>query len=633
MSPEIAGADQDQALDKIIIAVHGIGDQAAFDTIKSVAYRFFSYREEPAALPLGGFHNGISGADSTLLQAESCTGSRVMLAFTEAHWAPIPRRLAAEGHTLEETKRWAQTVVERFRRQYERRVGQQHRAAGQQDGKTLDRIRKMLFPPLSNDDFRRAKQVLLEMIEAIKVLERLMLVAEKAGLLKFRLGKLLTDYLGDVQVVTEFKQQRNEIISGFLNVLRSVHNAAPNAELYIVAHSEGSVISFLGLLEALRCDRGSDSEWVTKVRGYMTIGSPIDKHLLFWPELWKPFELSGDRGQAARQKAMRVPLDRSIQWKNYYDYGDPIGFRLARARDWLEANGWIAASANQAGQGRPSPAFDITDDAGFSRYWLPGKAHNDYWRDKEVFGHFIQNVVGIVPKSTAKRQLSSFSKPPRNNPVATLLSYFLPYSLVAVLSLVAVYVLRKGVHQFTSPDSEPESALHVLKTVGLNGMLLAGITVMAGIVRVTRQWRWRFTGAGLLAILAAPFWVFEWRTSFLHAYTGHWIEANITGNQFICGGLLFLLVIVAITAANRVSQKRPEWGLRPLLGVVGLPVGAVIAAHITTLVNSDRGPLWPLVLAAAGSVYLWWLALLLLGLAFIWHHYIRCDVTIGNSEG
>ena len=51
----------------------------------------------------------------------------------------------------------------------------------------------------------------------------------------------------------------------------------------------------------------------------MTIGSPIDKHLVLSPELF---------GEGA---PLQSP-DRPIDWRNYYDEGDPVGFALDDAR-------------------------------------------------------------------------------------------------------------------------------------------------------------------------------------------------------------------------------------------------------------------------------------------------------------
>ena len=345
-----------QKTTKFIVAVHGIGDPTQFGTIKSAAFRFFSYRAAAADIPLGSFHTvQLNDAPSLDIPIDS---PQTTLRFTEVYWAAVPRDLVKQGYTLEESKHWAQTVVERFRARYEREKG----APGSQT-------------KLTKDDFSKVKQILQEMIESIRILERLMMVAEKAGLFKFDLGKLLDDYVGDVQIVVDFQEERTEILDSFLKVMRAVTGSDPDAEIYIVAHSEGTVVSFLGLLKAMSSG-GPDAAWVKRVRGYMTIGSPLDKHLLLWPELLRPFEL--DKRPAADLKKTPIPTEERIQWKNYYDYGDPIGFNLKKIREWLARNRWAE-----------SFKFEDADDYNFSRYFLPGKAHTDYWQDKEVFGHFI----------------------------------------------------------------------------------------------------------------------------------------------------------------------------------------------------------------------------------------------------
>ena len=37
-------------------------------------------------------------------------------------------------------------------------------------------------------------------------------------------------------------------------------------------------------------------------------------------------------------------------------------------------------------------------------------------------------------------------------------------------------------------------------------------------------------------------------------------------------------------------------------------------------------PFWPVVLSAAAFLYLWWLAIILFDLTFVWHRYIRQGV-------
>src|SRR5262249_1887911 len=128
-----------------------------------------------------------------------------------------------------------------------------------------------------------------------------------------------------------------------------------NLEIHVIAHSEGTVITFLGLLRAL-CEKKTP-EWVKSVRGFMTIGSPINKHLILWPELW---------ADVLTAPANPPRKEDRIRWCNYSDYGDPIGFRLKKTREWLTDHGWDGF-------------FDFPDnqDIGFSRYPFPGKAHSD----------------------------------------------------------------------------------------------------------------------------------------------------------------------------------------------------------------------------------------------------------------
>ena len=81
-------------------------------------------------------------------------------------------------------------------------------------------------------------------------------------------------------------------------IVKRFHVEYPDVtpDIYIVAHSEGTVVSFLGLLQALSCPASAtptirarsqtSTDWIQYVRGFMTIGSPIDKHIVLWPSIW-----------------------------------------------------------------------------------------------------------------------------------------------------------------------------------------------------------------------------------------------------------------------------------------------------------------------------------------------------------
>jgi hypothetical protein len=302
---------------------------------------FCSFYNQPAGIPLENFH---TGRTTFSLPDPYPREPFARFAFAEVYWAKIPRTVVDDKHTLEESKKWARTIVERLRLRWQLK--------GRKGG-------------CHERDFRLVKQVLSEMIQTIPVLDRVCFLGERAGLFSFDLRKLLEDYLGDVQIVTEFESGRVEILDAFRDLMQDAHKTFPAAEIYVIAHSEGTVVSFLAFLNAFREE--PEPDWVNSVRGLMTLGSPIDKHLVLWPELFG-------------EGPPRHTPDQKIDWRNYYDRGDPIGFALDDARAWLKMHNWEGVFN-----------FPADHDYGFTRYPFPGKAHVDYWTDDAVFGHFIHN--------------------------------------------------------------------------------------------------------------------------------------------------------------------------------------------------------------------------------------------------
>ena len=116
---------------KILVAVHGIGDQIRCETIQAVAYQLCRYCGQPADIPLGRFNAGVGfntgkvtapgagapGLSAFLVKSPPDPKLPEGIGFAEIYWADIPRGPAADRYTLEETKRWARTVVERVRTQ------------------------------------------------------------------------------------------------------------------------------------------------------------------------------------------------------------------------------------------------------------------------------------------------------------------------------------------------------------------------------------------------------------------------------------------------------------------------------------------------------------------------------------
>src|SRR5258708_2189655 len=97
-------AAPDLAPMKIIVAVHGIGDQSAFETARSVADRFCAYMGLPVAIPLGWFHNAKTSFLGAYIPTSDLKWFPDGLGFTEVYWADVPRGLVTKGYTLEEAR-------------------------------------------------------------------------------------------------------------------------------------------------------------------------------------------------------------------------------------------------------------------------------------------------------------------------------------------------------------------------------------------------------------------------------------------------------------------------------------------------------------------------------------------------
>lgn len=642
---------------KLVIAIHGIGDQYRQATIQSVVTRFGYHFDFPAAVPLGSFYATPGKISAFTLKSPPIAPPDLAgIGFVEAYWADIPRRIQRRGYTIEESKAWARTIVERVRARYGPEVEGEFR--------------------FRRENFQLAAAVIEEMIDTIAVLGNLLFLAEKAGILKFDLDQLLTSYLGDVQVVADFANYRSRIVAQFGDVLGPVFNALaqegePGPEIYIVAHSEGTVIAFMALLQAM-CAPPTNAElpappprpaWIERVRGFMTIGSPIDKHIVLWPGIWDAVENPG-RGPAAGP----------IRWRNYYDYGDPVGFELETTRQWLRdpEHNWDAIGAFEF-RGRLDGVPQ--DDFGFSRYPLPGAAHVGYWSDPAVFGHFIQTVLGLKASAAVA---GDFSQPPPDRFWPKVTSYVVPYLLVFGSLYGGVYLLFKALRGFlkvverTAADDcllvqgvwralrclpglgdwkvTPVSPLLdvILNVTGIT-CLMTGITLAARIPRLTHAPFWRGAAAAFFVVFAGLYvlLVDAPRRSWLgfHAVTRDFHPAEAWGPTAV---MLGLALLTAAGAAVAGQARFPGWlqaarrGMRPLL-IPGVAVTAGVVMFRLLHAEKAAAPspwqvllggaapgremegdsLWPLLLGGAAFVYLWWIAALVFDLVFVWHRYIR----------
>lgn len=280
-------------------------------------------------------------------------------------------------------------------------------------------------------------------MEAIDNLQKLLeLVGRLAAFYKRSeiFVNITNKFLGDVQMYAESDSLRGVINGRFINVLQRIEKFSEETrkkygiedpEIYIVAHSEGTVVTYNSLVEAVeysckvlaepgkeheecrwlsmmsfstgkgtnmveskiereqRLDKQRESaedvlRWFRQIKGLVTLGSPLDKHYTVWSNRFRGDCLKGiSLGPLGQRK--------KIPWFNYWDRSDPVGYGL---------NKLFEPNESKDGPTEPSDAtklFYRKYDLGFSRYPIPGLAHVDYWKDQGIYQNVIHDVMGLVP--------------------------------------------------------------------------------------------------------------------------------------------------------------------------------------------------------------------------------------------
>ncbi len=232
--------------------------------------------------------------------------------------------------------------------------------------------------------------------EAINNAEKLLDLANQLALISKKsklFGTILCHFLGDVQMYAEVNPIHTAVNGVFAAALDDIadtrdkikdENGAKvtfaSRQTYIVAHSEGTVVSWKSLM--LAAEAPAQPAWLQEIEGLVTLGSPIDKHHLFWGEQNFPPDI-------------KTPQAKKIPWWNFWDYSDPVAHSLHSIFP-----GPDPAENNQ---------FKRIYDAGFARYPVPGVAHVDYWTDTYIYHRIIEEVMKI-PAGYTRQQLKTNSR-------------------------------------------------------------------------------------------------------------------------------------------------------------------------------------------------------------------------------
>lgn len=421
---------------RVLVAVHGIGDQTEYATLQQLVNLCLGRTALPKGVPIGKLHSKLRPPPPALAPAWAELQPLPGFGFAEVFWADLGRE--REEYLLEDTVRWADTIVQRLEvidDQVERITG---------GGKPIDRL--------------GVQRVLRDVALCVQLARLLNRGLTFLGLGSVELDKMLIRYLGDVQLFAEFAGARAAIMARFHAVMQRIDAEAAGrpVEIHLCAHSQGSVLAFLGLLEA----RAWGSPWLDRVRTFMTIGSPIDKFLILWPELFQPFTgLGTDRA-------------RRIAWWNHADRGDPVGYELDTAKAYCRL-----VDPELFAEGTPKERL-------FRRYLIPGKAHVDYWNDQELFDEWLRDGVGHggPARAAGDRWLVRL--------LAPLVLFLLP----AAFAGGAAYAICSAIKAIV-----PEV------TFGMTGcacvaVLILGTVALAEARNPSKRWYWTVLGFGLFAL-------------------------------------------------------------------------------------------------------------------------------------
>ncbi len=294
-------------------------------------------------------------------------------------------------------------------------------------------------------------------------------------------------YLGDVQIYAEYEPMRGAAVRRFherMNHLCAAHYKAfahlpeeerPTPHFTIIAHSLGSIMALDALMYAHRADAGTtdtsnfpfpgyaktdtqepDCSWINYVDTFVTLGSPIDKFLLFWPYRYQYLNDDSWIDPALLNK-------RPIRHINYCDEQDPVGQSLDTLRSTSvyeqlftatfdkhkPATNENAPTATRVVQrvtnqvtksiksfikrtgidreGDKNNEFDVV----YRRSIWPGLAHTSYWKDKDLFKNILEHVL---KNKTGSRTNPNVVRDKKGMYILiTLLTYFIvPFLIVAI---------------------------------------------------------------------------------------------------------------------------------------------------------------------------------------------------------
>jgi hypothetical protein len=566
----------------VIVVVHGIGRPKPYETLQrflmycgewsgfegSRRPRYIAY--ESLGSLAGRFENG-----EPWFTSSDAPG----YGFAEVHWADLMK--GEDDPRALNILKWASHTGHVLKALESRKVG---------DGSGGS--------PLPTDIFAR---VVGDVVLTAQISRSLMSYAriEVDGLVDS-----VQHFVASYQVFTGSEPTRNDIVERCAETLDRIAvrahelNANENGEeirVHVVAHSLGSVIALLALMEVARRPGGSDR--LGCLRSFCTLGSPLDLFVALHGELFDFESLAKVR----RANGHRV------DWVNYVEAADPVASSLVHVSKKLEEH--------------DCTLFHDLNEHTYSHTLVPGGAHVAYWTDGRLWKSYWAHCIAGVATTTSwlRNRFGSWSSLMIACVAATM-------CFIAAWCCVAWAENYKLLYVSTSPGDQARADVAKFVGASLDVHMLPGKTFLALVVslavlimgqvmcgsmlRAVSRFRWWH----ILAILVLT--TSSWR--FLEVHLTSKLNDSLLPVLFVCGAAVMSVVQV-------IGDRWLCWGR--VVSFVCLFVVAVTINGIAVFNQSNDVPNIRSTaltgIALTGLIMLfWWFATLWMRLFIVWMEYV-----------
>ena len=358
-----------------ILVIHGIGEQEPFETLDSFAANFVKFVDYLPPLE----HKMVSrrGAGGVEWQESFVSIERPNEAPLDVHefyWA----YMTEEQISIQEVIRWVGKTLKATEKFYKENLDLQ-REYEQRRGKEpfpLRNVLRLLRWTAVLSPFVKLAWALASPFSKLSVTNWFHSLLDK-------FGWVVTGYIGDIAVYTTTDEKsryfkiRQQILDESQALVEQILTDDSYDRVILAGHSLGSVIAYdtLNRINIKTNVAGRNSVPISKLAGFVTFGSPLDKIAFFFREHSEVHQYVRRQILAHLNSFKSKPLDTQpngplvtdplarnldfIPWANYYAHNDPVSGHL----DFY--------------------SVDLNKEVHLPEPW--GVAHTGYWSCREFY--------------------------------------------------------------------------------------------------------------------------------------------------------------------------------------------------------------------------------------------------------